>query len=146
MPRLDRERPSSLIGYELADGLGDGSPLARLYDLDALVLLLGVGHERNTSLHLAQYRSDTGPRIQQSGPVLVHGERRWVSWPDIDLDADDFPALGVDLEQAGLVRVGTVGQAAARLMEQRTVVDHATRWFRQHHRCSPPERLPAGDE
>lgn len=31
-------------GHRLADGLGEGSPLARLYELDAAVLLLGVGH------------------------------------------------------------------------------------------------------
>ena len=115
--------------HALADSLGEGSPLARLYDLDARVLLLGVDHDRNTSLHLAQYRSGAGQRVQQSGPVLVQGERRWVSWPDLDLDTDDFPALGAELDRTGLVRHGTVGQAPARLMAQRPVVDHATAWF-----------------
>ena len=116
--------------HELANSLGEGSPLARLYDLDARVLLLGVGHERNTSLHLAQYRSGTGEEVQQSGPVRVDGERRWVSWPDLDLDTDDFPALGLALDQAGLVHLGTVGRAPTRLMNQPQVVDHATAWFR----------------
>ena len=115
--------------HGLADGLGEGSPLARLYELDAQVLLLGVGHDRNTSLHLAEYRSGVRPRLRQAGPVLVDGERQWVSWDDIELDADDFPALGADLEQAGLVRVGTVGQAAFRLMPQRAAVDFAARWL-----------------
>jgi aminoglycoside 3-N-acetyltransferase len=117
--------------HQLADSLGEGSPLARLYDLDARVLLLGVEHDRNTSLHLAQYRSGVGQRVQQSGPVRVDGERRWVSWSDLDLDTDDFPALGLALDQAGLVQRGTVGLAPARLMSQRQVVDHATAWFRR---------------
>ena len=115
--------------HGLADGLGEGSPLARLYELDAQVLLLGVGHDRNTSLHLAEYRSGVRPRLRQAGPVLVDGERQWVSWDDIELDADDFPALGADLEQAGLVQVGTVGEAVARLMPQRAAVDFAARWL-----------------
>ena len=129
---LGRRAVDITHGHQLPDGLGEGSPLARLYDLDALVLLIGVSHNRNTSLHLAQYRSGARPRVQLSGPVLVHEQRRWVSWADIDLDADDFEKLGVDVEEAGLVRVGTLGRAPVRLMEQRRLVDYATEWFRQH--------------
>jgi aminoglycoside 3-N-acetyltransferase len=122
-------------GHSLADGLGEGSPLARLYELDASILLLGVGHDRNTSLHLAEYRSGVRARVQQSGPVLVEGERAWVSWTDIDLDVDDLAPLGADLDRAGLVHVGSVGNASARQMKQRRVVDYATEWFR---RRQPP--------
>src|SRR5690349_7103098 len=43
--------------HALDYGLGEHSPLARLYDLDGSVLLLGVGYERRTSLHLAEYRA-----------------------------------------------------------------------------------------
>ncbi len=119
--------------HELANGLGEGSPLARLYELDASVLLLGVGHDRNTSLHLAQYRSESRPQVRQSGPVLVDGQRRWLDWPDIDLDEDDFVALGIDLRKAGPVQVGTVGRAKAELLNQRQLVDLATQWFRQQN-------------
>jgi aminoglycoside 3-N-acetyltransferase len=117
--------------HSLADGLGEGSPLTRLYELDAWILLLGVGHDRNTSLHLAEYRSGVRRAVQQSGPVLVDGERRWVSWSDIDLDESDFVPLGADLERDGLVQEGPVGTASARLMRQRAVVDYATEWFRR---------------
>ena len=43
--------------HSLEFGLGEGSPLARIYDLGGFVLLLGVGHESNTSMHLAEYRA-----------------------------------------------------------------------------------------
>jgi len=36
----------------------ENSPLARVYDRDGDVLLLGVGHDSNTSLHLAEHRAD----------------------------------------------------------------------------------------
>ena len=118
--------------HRLADGLGEGSPLARLYELDAAVLLLGVGHDRNTSLHLAEHRSGVRPAVTESGPVLVAGRRKWASWSDIDLHVEQFPQVGADLERAGLVSVGPVGRASARLMRQRGVVDRATSWFRAH--------------
>jgi aminoglycoside 3-N-acetyltransferase len=35
-------------GHVLESGLGKGSPLARLYELDSAILLLGVGHASNT--------------------------------------------------------------------------------------------------
>ena len=50
-----------VAGHTLADMLGEGSPLARLYDLDADVLLLGVDHSVSTSLHLAEYRCPGRP-------------------------------------------------------------------------------------
>jgi aminoglycoside 3-N-acetyltransferase len=103
-----------------------------LYDHDAKVLLLGVGHERNTSLHLAEYRSGVRPPAPQSGPVLVLGRREWLTWDDIDLDADSFPAMGADLERTGVVHLGQVGSATARLMPQRAAVDFATTWLREH--------------
>ena len=107
------------------------SPLARLYECDARVLLLGVGHDSNTSLHLGEYRAGVRHRVHQAGPVLVADQRRWISWDDIDLDAADFPTLGADLERTGAVRLGQVGSGRARLMSQRVAVDFATEWLRR---------------
>jgi aminoglycoside 3-N-acetyltransferase len=116
-----------IVGHhQLSYGLGEGSPLARLYEVDAIVLLLGVGHDRNTSLHLAQYRSQSRVEAVQAGPVVVDGLRRWTSWPDIDLDDDDFAGLGGEFRETGGVRAGAVGQAGAELMSQRELVDWAT--------------------
>ena len=33
------------------------SPIAKLYELDEYVLLMGVGYDKNTSLHLADARA-----------------------------------------------------------------------------------------
>lgn len=106
-------------------GLGDGSPLGRLYELDAHVLLLGVGHANNSSLHLAEARADfPGKHCREEGAsVLVEGARRWVTYQALVTDADDFPAVGAAFESSGTVRVGAVGAGEARLMRQRDLVD-----------------------
>ena len=44
--------------HDLENIFGEGSPLSKLYDLDGYILLIGVDHSANTSLHLAEYRAD----------------------------------------------------------------------------------------
>lgn len=117
-------------GHDVERELGEGSPLARLYDLGADVLLLGVSHENNTSLHLAEHRSGTRPMTSQGAPVLVDGERRWVAFEELDTWSDDFEEVGAAAAAAGLETVGPVGRGTARLLPQRPLVDFASSWFR----------------
>ncbi|MGC4821864.1 aminoglycoside N(3)-acetyltransferase [Micromonospora sp. DT63] len=119
-----------VAGHELADMLGEGSPLARLYDLDADVLLIGVDHSVNTSLHLAEYRSPKPVRERLGAAArTADGGREWVWWQDVRLDAGDFGALGRDLEATGAVRSGPVGAGTGRLVRQRAAVDFAVQWM-----------------
>ena len=118
---------------ELARGMGERSPLARLYDLDARVLLLGVGHSNNTSLHLAEYRTKQATATKTySAPVLKDGVRTWVSYEDIDHDDEDFPALGAAFEATGAAQIGPAGAGTARLMSMRQLVDFAVAWMDEH--------------
>jgi len=121
-------------GHSLENQFGEGSPLARLYELDASVLLLGVGHSSNTSLHLAEYRSEwPGKKTITSGsPIIEGGVRRWVTYSDVDVDSDDFDALGTDFRQTGMQIEGMVGQGTCLLMRQRDVVDFAVSWIPRH--------------
>jgi aminoglycoside 3-N-acetyltransferase len=114
-------------------GLGEDSPLARIYELDGWVLLLGVDHSVNTSLHLAEYRASfPGKQEVDSGaPVLVGGHRRWKRFADINISSEDFARLGRDFTRrhSGQVRTARVGLARAQLFPQRACVDFAVRWL-----------------
>lgn len=113
--------------HPLDAGLGDASPMGRLYDLDASVLLLGVGHRNNSSLHLAEARADfPGKEYYDEGAaVLVDGERRWVTFHDLATDDEDFGAVGAAFEATGAAGIGPAGAGEARLMRQRALVDFA---------------------
>jgi len=116
--------------HALDYGLGDESPLARLYDRDGKVLLCGVGHDANTSLHLAEHRA-TFPKevVESGGPVLEDGERVWAGYETIDEDTGDFADVGKDFERRIGLRDGAVGAGTAKLMSQRELVDFAVEWF-----------------
>lgn len=123
-------------GHSLADGLGEHSPLARLYECDAQVLLLGVSHANNTSLHLAEYRA-TWPsktRTTQGSPILIDGHRKWVTYEELEINAGDFDAIGSELAAIQLQFSGYVGFARSQLMRQRSVVDFAVDWMSRNRR------------
>lgn len=127
---------SAITGaHELDFGLGEGSPLARLYDLSGSILLLGVGHDRNTSLHLAEYRARFPSRrtVTQGAPISVEGRRRWVTFQDVLLSEDDFVRIGMDYEEdGGPLERGHVGAAETLFIPQRPLVDYAVRWMERH--------------
>lgn len=121
--------------HPLGSMFGERSPLARLYDLDAEVLLAGVGHANNTALHLGEYRADfPGKRMGEEGaPMLVDGRRQWVRFADTLPNDEDFADLGKDFaRETGRERRGPLGWGEARLMHVRAVVDYAECWIATH--------------
>jgi aminoglycoside 3-N-acetyltransferase len=117
--------------HPLTPELGESSPLGRLYELDAKVLLLGVTHASNTSLHLAEYRASWPSKTnhQCGTPILVDGNRQWAIYEDIELSEDDFVAIGEAFADTGAEALGQVGIGTGRLYNQRALVDFATDWM-----------------
>jgi aminoglycoside 3-N-acetyltransferase len=116
--------------HEIAWGQGAGSPFERLYELDATLLLLGVGFNRVTFLHFAESRLPHGRRKTRRIPTDQSGVRRWLSVPDVGDDLNTyFPRIGDEFVKAGHASVGLVGQAGSMLTSSRAVVDFATEFL-----------------
>lgn len=133
-----------LAPHDLEDSLGEESPLGRLYALHGAVLLLGVDHANNTSLHLAEHRAafPAKRREGQGAPMLVDGVTRWVEYSDLDYDESGFAPLGEDFARdTGAERTGPVGVGTGRLMEQRAVVDYGVGWL-ERNRATPGSATP----
>jgi aminoglycoside 3-N-acetyltransferase len=124
-------------GHPLDLGLGNHSPLAKIYELGGYVLLLGVGHDNNTSLHLAEYRADyPGKQVVKGGaPIMIKNRRTWQELKDIKLDESDFEAIGADFGQTEkLVQHGHVACAKAQLLPQSALVDYAVAWMEKNRK------------
>jgi aminoglycoside 3-N-acetyltransferase len=121
-------------GHSLENSLGEESPLARLYERNAQVLLLGVGYDSCTSFHLAEYRTGGAQPARLGAPVMRDGEHAWTWFQDIDLRSDVFAELGRDFERDREAARGQIGSADAVLFSQRAGVDYAVEWLRDHGR------------
>lgn len=124
-------------GHALDCLLGERSPLARLYEAGAYILLLGVGFEVCSAFHLAEYRVPAPVRRPYHCKVATEKGSRWRVYTDVDLDDRDFAAVGdwVAERIAGArppVGHGRVGDAEALLIPMVPAVDAAVGWMCTH--------------
>lgn len=130
----DGPRASEIVSdHSLEHGLGGDSPLGRLYDLQSSIVLLGVGHDRNTSLHLSEIRAfdDNAHQIKTGAPVQINGKRQWIEFMEPELDDSDFPQIGKAFADAtGLVQSGNVALGQALLIPQPALVDFGVQWLK----------------
>ncbi|HKS46945.1 MAG TPA: AAC(3) family N-acetyltransferase [Amycolatopsis sp.] len=117
-----------VAGQPLGFALGRASPFEHLYDLGGAILLIGVGHNRNSFLHHAESLTPH-PRLKlRRFPVMNRGQRVWCEALDVADDNDTyFPIVGRDFERRFGVRETIVGRTACRLLPVRPFVDFAVR-------------------
>lgn len=102
---------------------GPDSPVGRIYERGGSVLLLGVGHESNTTIHLAELMAEVPYRIPKWTTVLRNGKLQRIEFEEIDHCCRNFRIVDDWLAEAHLQIRGRIGQAAARLMRSRDLVD-----------------------
>jgi len=126
--------------HSLDYSLGENSPLARVYENDGWVLLLGVGHGSNTSMHLGEYRADSPAykEIDLGVAMMVDGKREWVTYKNINFNEDLMESIGADFDKEYPdIKIGKIGQAECRFFPQRALVDFTSDWLENRM----PERI-----
>ena len=101
---------------------GPDSPVGRVHDLDGQVLLLGVGHDANTTMHLAENLARVRYRRRAAATVLLAGRVTRREYAEVDHCCENFSLMDGWLDREGLQRRGTVGRGAARLARSRDLV------------------------
>lgn len=115
-------------GHALDCALGEQSPLAKLEAANAKVLLLGVGFDRCTAFHLAEYRIP-GAMTESSFAVMTDEGRRWMTVRDTVVSDEGFKELGGDFEREGGVARSKIGGADSRLFSIAAAIAFAERWL-----------------
>lgn len=102
------------------------SPVGRVRDLDGQVLLLGVDHDADTTIHLAELEAEVPYGIPARCLAEVDGGHRVVEYRENDHCCARFRLVGDWLREVGEQREGPVGYGTARLARSRIIVDQVT--------------------
>lgn len=122
--------------HDLSNIFGEGSPLGKLYELDGYVLLMGVGYDKNTSLHLADAIASYPSKhncIEHSA-ILENGKRVWKAYETLYVDGEDFTKIGEAFEKTNIVHKAKLGNGTITLMRQRDLVDFAVKWIEKNRK------------
>lgn len=122
--------------HDLCNIFGEGSPIAKLYELDGWVLLIGVGYDKNTSIHLADVRAEYPGKhnCTEYSAIMENGKRVWKAYNTLFVDGEDFEKIGASFEQECSVKKVDLGNATIIFMRQRDIVDYAAKWIEQNRK------------
>ena len=111
---------------------GLDSPIGRIYELDGQVLLLGVGHDDNTTVHLAETLANVRYRRRKSVIIAEDGKPTRIDYDEIDHCCQNFNLVDNWLEEQGLQHKGQVGYATVRLARSQDIVAMVMAQLRTH--------------
>jgi aminoglycoside N3'-acetyltransferase len=111
---------------------GLDSPVGRAYDLDAEVLLLGVGHDANTTVHLAENIAGVRYKLPKYATFIHDGQLVRHQYREIDHCCANFALLDSWLEARGHQQRGFIAGAPARLASARDIVAAALDQLREN--------------
>ncbi|WP_211260661.1 aminoglycoside N(3)-acetyltransferase [Amycolatopsis jejuensis] len=112
----------------LAYAVGKGSPFDWLHHHDAQILLLGVGHNRNSFLHYAESLIPNHRRKLRRFPYLVEQQRVWVEADDVgDDNGRFFPRVGAEFGELGNIKRSVIGRATCELIDSVSFVEFASK-------------------
>ena len=125
-----------LMADDLAcDPLGVGSPEDKIASVGGYVLLLGVGHSTNSTVHVGEAYAGApsrwvvvNPRRPAEATVSTLEDGRFqVAMTSMPGCSEGFGAVEAPMRAAGCIAYGAVGDAACQLMRGADVVDHTVR-------------------
>ena len=114
------EAHAALATQTLAEPFG---PIGWLLEKNAEVLLLGVGHSVNTSIHYGEFRAGRKQFVRWA--LTKNGAAECPNWPGCSAG---FEALAPHLQKAG--RATHIGQAHVQRLPMRPLVEAAERLVR----------------
>lgn len=122
-----------VFSHPLSPRLGLTSPLGTLRELDAWVMLLGVGFSRNTSFHLADYEAEYPGQqwMERLVPQPTEGGGcEWKLTVDLRFYEKDFNEIGrAFLDKSVTAERVHIGRSTAIIFSMDEFVEFARRWM-----------------
>ncbi|MEA2528737.1 MAG: aminoglycoside 3-N-acetyltransferase [Thermomicrobiales bacterium] len=146
---IGAEEEAICAGHHLVGGLAVDSPLDRLARQGGYVLLIGVGHATNSTVHAGEAHVPVPyldvpfrPDNAREATVLVNGEEMRVPLLQPPGCSRAFGAVERPLRKRGAIRDGRIGRALSQLVRGRDVVETTVELLRGDPTallCTDPE-------
>ena len=119
--------------HKLTPQFGMQSPLGKMYDLNAKVLLLGVEYDSCTCFHLAEALNEKMPIKRMGAAIIENNQRIWKWFDDFNYNSEiDFEKIGKAFEETNNVITGKVGKAECKIFNMKIGVDFAKEWLKSY--------------
>lgn len=109
--------------------LAEESPCARLYELKGKVLLLGVGFDTVTCMHLAEYRNDCRPIGISGASVNTEQGPIWKKYLDLSVDSSSFLKVRPIMQRKNMIREIMLGGSHIQFFSAVDAIDEAMQHF-----------------
>jgi len=122
-----------VTNHVLTPSQGMDSPLGKLYDFGAKILLLGVDYGSCTAFHLSEVLAQKCSKVSARHLLVENGKRVWKTIEDYEYEGNyEFIDIGSAFEQNANVTIKRIGQATCKLFDLKTAVDFATQWIMEN--------------
>jgi aminoglycoside 3-N-acetyltransferase len=116
-------------GHELVGAVSAGSPLERLAADGGWILLVGIGHNRNTTIHTSECLAPAfyldmpqSPDAWERATLRIDGQEREIELQERPGCSVAFGAIEGVLRRRGAIRDGHLGQASTQAMRGADVI------------------------
>lgn len=120
------------LDHPLTPAFGLGSPFEKALQLKSKALLIGVGYDVLTGLHVAEALSGKRPYRLDSATILTQGKPKRIKILDFDYDSDVFIKIGEAYEKTVTVPTTQLGNATVKLIDMASLSDFALTWFKEN--------------
>ncbi|CAM3190866.1 AAC(3) family N-acetyltransferase [Filibacter tadaridae] len=124
--------------HPLEDSFGTRSPLGKMMDTDVKIVMIGVGYDSCTALHLAEYLAPGLTTSPQGSAIMQNGQRVWATYDMADVDSDIFPEIGMDFEKSNptAATCNPIGQADCKVVSMQDLLVFGTEWIEKSRKES----------
>lgn len=123
--------PALLATHPVVIPHGIDSPAGRAIAMGGKVLLAGVGHHANTTIHVAENEAGVGYGFEARSVVRQSGVPVELRYREVDHCGRGFERVGEALQRTGLQRRGPLGRGQGILSTSSAIFDAALKLLRE---------------
>lgn len=115
--------------HPLHFALSKQSPLGKLYDMGAFVLLLGKTYTQTSALHLSRYMDKNALVRVNSAMVRLRNKNQWKEMLEVELSNAEYQIIGELLEKNGVVNTQYLQYGEVKLFSLREIIQLAAKYM-----------------